>query len=94
MNTKCIFLLITKTFYFLKLGKDKFGLHQKPPQYPFNYCLHVQGSSVRCFITCIFTSGIPCGEKALKGGTTSETFSYPGGGGSNNDVLKIWRSKT
>lgn len=41
------------------------------------------------FITRIFTSGIPCGEKALKGGTTSETFSYPGGGGSNNDVLKI-----
>lgn len=38
---------------------------------------------------CTFTSGIPCGEKALKGGTTSETFSYPGGGGSNNDELKI-----
>ena len=45
------------------------------------------------FITCMFTSGIPCGEKALKGGTAPETFSYPGGGGSNNDVLKIWRSK-
>lgn len=38
---------------------------------------------------CIFTSGIPCGEKALKGGTTSETFSYPGGGGSNNDEFEI-----
>lgn len=37
----------------------------------------------------IFTSGIPCGEKALYGGTASEIFSYPGGGGSNNDVLKI-----
>lgn len=51
MNTKCIFLLITKTFYFLKLGKDKFGLHENPPQYPFNYCLHVQGSSVLLFLS-------------------------------------------
>lgn len=50
--------------------------------------------SVICILLyCIVTSGIPWGEKALKGGTTSETFSYPGGSGSNNDELKIWKSK-
>ena len=34
-------------------------------------------------------SNPPCGEKALYGGTTSDIFSYPGGGCSDNDVLKI-----
>lgn len=43
-----------------------------------------------CIVVCyIVTSGVPCGEKALKGGTTSEMFSYPGGDCSDNDVLKI-----
>lgn len=45
---------------------------------------------VICVLVCyIVTSGVPCGEKALKGGTTSEMFSYPGGDCSDNDVLKI-----
>jgi hypothetical protein len=43
-----------------------------------------------CIVLCsIVTSGVPCGEKALYGGTTSDIFSYPGGGCSDNDVLKI-----
>lgn len=45
---------------------------------------------VICIVVCyIVTSGVPCGEKALKGGTTTEMFSYPGGNSSDNDVLKI-----
>lgn len=73
---------------------------RKPFYCPLNYCLDVLGLItawmnegvlivIFTLLHWIFTSGIPCGEKALKGGTTSETFSYPGGGGSNNDVLKI-----
>lgn len=93
MNTKCIFLLHTKTFYFLKLGKDKFGLHENPPQYPFNYCLHVQGSSVCCFYHVMFTSGIPCGKRHWRAAQRLRHFHIRGGGGSNNVCLKIWRSK-
>lgn len=74
---------------------------KKPFYCPLNYCLDVLGLIILpgwmrgfsllflLYLHWVFTSGIPCGEKALKGGTTSETFSYPGGGGSNNDVLKI-----
>lgn len=37
------------------------------------------------------TSGVPCAEKALYGGDISVTFSYPSGGGSNDEVLKIYQ---
>lgn len=62
-----LFLLITKTFYFLKLGKDKFGLHENPPQYPFNYiaCM-LKGSSVCCFYHVHVYLWHSLWEKALK----------------------------
>ena len=67
MNAKCILFLITKTFYFLNVEKDKFGLHQKPPQYPFNYCLHEQGSSVCYFYHMHFYLWHSLWRKGTKG---------------------------
>lgn len=59
-------------------------------QYPIFVYFHFLFLLSLFLLLFYFTSGIPWAENALQGGTTSLTASYPGGGGSDNDVLKIY----
>ena len=63
---KKFYFSTAKKLYFLNVEKYKLGLHQKP-QYPFNYCLHVQGSSVCYFYHTHFYLRHSLWRKGAKG---------------------------